>query len=73
MAVLFYIITKVNILEAFNFQGFATSAEIAKFNQWNFLVLHYTINCVVENGVLKYETCLGSQGQFNKSDKYKHM
>ena len=40
MAILFYIITKVNILEAFNFQRFATSVEIAKIN-CNFLVLQY--------------------------------
>ena len=39
-AVLFYIITKVNILAAFNFHGFASSAEIAKTNhRWHFLVL----------------------------------
>ena len=32
MAVLFYTITKVNILEAFHSQGFASSVEIAKMN-----------------------------------------
>ena len=38
MSVLFYIITKVNILEAFNFLGFASSAETENY-QWNVLVL----------------------------------
>ena len=44
MTVLFYIITKVNILKAFNFHGFASSLKIVKINcRWNFLVLHYEI------------------------------
>ena len=33
MPVLFYIITKVKILEAFNFHGFVSSAKIAKINR----------------------------------------
>ena len=42
MAVLLYIITKVQISDAFNFHGFASSAKIAKINRWrNFLVLQY--------------------------------
>ena len=42
MAVLFYIITKVKLLEAFNFHGF-DSVETVKFSHWwNFLVLQYT-------------------------------
>ena len=58
MTVLFYIITKVNILEAFNFHRFASSAKIAKINcGWNCLVLHYVelfhqfcaINSAVDN------------------------
>ena len=43
MAVLFHIITIVNISEAFNFHGFASSKEIAKINcKWNVLVLQWT-------------------------------
>ena len=42
LAVLFYIITKVKFVEAFNSHGFVSSAEIAKINRrWNFLVLQY--------------------------------
>ena len=42
MAVLFYIITKAKILEAFNFHGFASSAKRVKINRrWNFLLLQY--------------------------------
>ena len=47
MAVHFYIINKVNILETFNFHTFASSVEIAKIkHRWNFLVLQYTYNAV---------------------------
>ena len=43
LAVLFCIITKVKILEAFNFQRFASSPEIVKINRkWNFPVLLYS-------------------------------
>ena len=42
MAVHCYIITKVNILDAFNFHGFASSAKIPEINCWrNLLVLQY--------------------------------
>ena len=42
MAVPFYIISQMKILAAFNFQGFASSAKIAKVNRrWNVLVLQY--------------------------------
>ena len=45
MAALFYIITKVDILHAFNFHRFASSAEMVKNNCiWNFLVLQYLFN-----------------------------
>ena len=42
MAFPFYGITKIDILEAFDFQRFGSSAEIVKINRvWHFLVLEY--------------------------------
>ena len=61
MAVLFYIITKVKILEAFNFHGFASSAKIAKINRrWNVLVLQ----CIVYICVCHYRGPDGRTRQF---------
>ena len=46
MAIPFYVITNINILEPFNFHRVSSSAEIVKTNhRWNCLVLQYPIHC----------------------------
>ena len=59
MAVLFYIITKVTNLEAFNFHGFASSVEIAKIScRRNFLILQYHKTIIYNNLTNR---CLGER------------
>ena len=63
MAVLFYMINKVNILEAFNFHGFVSSAEIVKINpRLNFLFLQYQVPSEVSKILQQWILVWGTPG-----------
>ena len=65
MAVLFYIISRVNILATTNFHCLGLSAKIGKINRgWNFVVLQYYI-WIMANILFVTSTCLETRKLIN--------